>query len=265
MAKQITSAAVLMAALAVLVGAVATGGCLPERSQWPATWPQGRRPARPHFRPQCRRKSCLPCPLRSSRLQPLGAAHRRRAAGSPAPLPPEEQPPASLTVPSLSLPSGEQEHAATEVLTSGPVHEAFAEPVDLQPEPGLVVPQEPPADIQEVPAGRPARRRRRRLGARLLGLGRGPRRLRLGQRLLARGPAGHALGARILGAGARRLAVGERLLAAGGRGRGGLPRRRRRRCRTWSRPAPHPPRRASGCPPAPIGSTTATSCGAATG
>ncbi len=38
-----------------------------------------------------------------------------------------------------------------EILTSGPVHEAFAEPVNLQVQAGLVVPQEPPAQIQEVP------------------------------------------------------------------------------------------------------------------
>jgi len=46
-------------------------------------------------------------------------------------------------------PTPEQEQP--EVLTSGPVHEAFAEPVDLQVQAGLVVPDEPPAKIQEVP------------------------------------------------------------------------------------------------------------------
>src|SRR5512146_973277 len=38
-----------------------------------------------------------------------------------------------------------------EVLTSGPVHEAFAEPVSLQAQAGLVVAEEPPAKIAEVP------------------------------------------------------------------------------------------------------------------
>lgn len=38
-----------------------------------------------------------------------------------------------------------------EVLTSGPVHEAFAEPVDLETQEDLVVPDEPPARIQELP------------------------------------------------------------------------------------------------------------------
>jgi hypothetical protein len=43
-----------------------------------------------------------------------------------------------------------------EVLTSGPVHEAFAEPVNLQVQAGLVVPDQPPAKIEEVPpADRP--------------------------------------------------------------------------------------------------------------
>jgi hypothetical protein len=38
-----------------------------------------------------------------------------------------------------------------EVLTSGPVHEAFAEPVNLEAQAGLVAPEEPPAKIQEIP------------------------------------------------------------------------------------------------------------------
>jgi hypothetical protein len=38
-----------------------------------------------------------------------------------------------------------------EVLTSGPVHEAFAEPVNLQDQEGLVAPVEPPAKIDETP------------------------------------------------------------------------------------------------------------------
>ena len=43
-----------------------------------------------------------------------------------------------------------------QVLTRGPVHEAFAEPVPLQIEAGLIVPDQPPANIEEVPpADRP--------------------------------------------------------------------------------------------------------------
>jgi hypothetical protein len=38
-----------------------------------------------------------------------------------------------------------------EVLTRGPVHEAFAEPVNLQIQAGLVVSKQPPAHIEEIP------------------------------------------------------------------------------------------------------------------
>ena len=38
-----------------------------------------------------------------------------------------------------------------QVLASGPIHEAFAEPVALNPEPGIVVPKAPPAPIEEIP------------------------------------------------------------------------------------------------------------------
>ena len=44
-----------------------------------------------------------------------------------------------------------------EVLTRGPVHEAFAEPIDLNTQPPLVAPAEPPANITEnPPAERPS-------------------------------------------------------------------------------------------------------------
>ena len=57
----------------------------------------------------------------------------------------DEQPP--------PIPSQEQ----PEVLTRGPVHEAFAEPVNLQVQAGLVAPKPPPANIAEItPAQRPA-------------------------------------------------------------------------------------------------------------
>ncbi len=38
-----------------------------------------------------------------------------------------------------------------QVLTRGPVHEAFAETVTFDPEPGMVVPKAPPAAIEELP------------------------------------------------------------------------------------------------------------------
>lgn len=46
----------------------------------------------------------------------------------------------------LGAPAGE-----VEVLTRGPVHEAFAEPIAMDPGPGLVVPTEPPPAIEELP------------------------------------------------------------------------------------------------------------------
>ncbi len=41
--------------------------------------------------------------------------------------------------------------AGVQVLTRGPVHEAFAETVTFDPEPGIKVPKVPPADIEEIP------------------------------------------------------------------------------------------------------------------
>ena len=41
--------------------------------------------------------------------------------------------------------------AGVQVLTRGPVHEAFAETVTFDPEPGIVVPKSPPAAIEELP------------------------------------------------------------------------------------------------------------------
>ena len=38
-----------------------------------------------------------------------------------------------------------------QVLTRGPVHEAFAETVTFDPKPGIVVPKAPPAEIEELP------------------------------------------------------------------------------------------------------------------
>jgi hypothetical protein len=53
-----------------------------------------------------------------------------------------EQPPA---VPAEELPAGSQ------VLAGGPVHEAFAKPVSMDPQAPILIPQQPPANLQEVP------------------------------------------------------------------------------------------------------------------
>src|SRR5258708_40173666 len=59
-----------------------------------------------------------------------------------------EQPPA---VPSEELPAG------SEGLAGGPVHEAFAKPVSMDPQAPSIVPQQPPENLQAVPpAERPA-------------------------------------------------------------------------------------------------------------
>ena len=55
---------------------------------------------------------------------------------------PELNPPA---VPSEELPAGSQ------IMASGPVHEAFAKPVSLDPQAPIVVPKQPPTNLSEVP------------------------------------------------------------------------------------------------------------------
>ena len=48
-------------------------------------------------------------------------------------------------------PSDTGDEQDAEVLTRGPVHEAFAGVITSNPEPGAVVPKAPPAAIEEVP------------------------------------------------------------------------------------------------------------------
>ena len=56
-------------------------------------------------------------------------------------------------VPAEELPAGSQ------VLARGPVHEAFAKPVTMDPQAPILVPNQPPETLQEVPpAERPAGR-----------------------------------------------------------------------------------------------------------
>ena len=67
----------------------------------------------------------------------------------------DEQPPPSDKEQLVPPPVPPQEQP--EVLTSGPVHEAFAEPVNLQVQAGLVAPKPPPANIAEItPSQKPA-------------------------------------------------------------------------------------------------------------
>src|SRR5947209_2617983 len=55
------------------------------------------------------------------------------------------RPPIAQQVPVADDGSGMQ------VLTQGPVHEAFAEPVVYDPQPSPVIPKQPPAPIEEIP------------------------------------------------------------------------------------------------------------------
>src|ERR1051326_8529942 len=48
-------------------------------------------------------------------------------------------------------PSAVDGQPGVEVLTRGPVHEAFAETVTFDPQPGIVAPKSPPAAIEELP------------------------------------------------------------------------------------------------------------------
>jgi hypothetical protein len=64
---------------------------------------------------------------------------------------PPTQPPVPATGQNPAQPATAESGSAVEPLTSGPVHEAFAEPLDYNAAKPLVVSQEPPAPIQEVP------------------------------------------------------------------------------------------------------------------
>ncbi len=70
---------------------------------------------------------------------PVAAQETTYSAGTPPAVPTEE------------LPAGSQ------VLTRGPVHEAFAKPVTMDPQTPMAVPNQPPEELQEMPpAERPA-------------------------------------------------------------------------------------------------------------
>ncbi|MFZ1933072.1 MAG: hypothetical protein WCB27_21135 [Thermoguttaceae bacterium] len=74
-----------------------------------------------------------------------GFGSNRTLFAQPAPPAPA---PANAEQAQPAVTSAEQ---GVQVLTRGPVHEAFAEIVTFDPEPGIVVPKAPPAAIEEVP------------------------------------------------------------------------------------------------------------------
>jgi hypothetical protein len=86
-------------------------------------------PGQPHAPPP---PEYVPAPAQA----PQGTSPAAPAAGSMA------QPAAGSTT---------QDSMAPEVLTRGPLHEAFAEPVTYNPQPGLVAPRQPPAVVEEMP------------------------------------------------------------------------------------------------------------------
>lgn len=86
--------------------------------------------------------------LAASVLTWVGVEAIGQVAPPPPPAPALEGPaPVAADAPAVAqdVPEG------VEILTRGPVHEAFAEPVVFDPEAGLVVGQEPPAAVEELP------------------------------------------------------------------------------------------------------------------
>jgi hypothetical protein len=72
---------------------------------------------------------------------PAGRTHRDPPTG-----------PDELPAPRESDDEGHDDAAGPgEVLTRGPLHEAFAEPVSFNPQPGIIVPKQPPGPIEEQP------------------------------------------------------------------------------------------------------------------
>lgn len=51
----------------------------------------------------------------------------------------------------LAQANADKPEAGVEVLTRGPVHEAYAQPTDATAQPGIVVPKRPPDPIAELP------------------------------------------------------------------------------------------------------------------
>src|SRR5262249_37412320 len=61
-------------------------------------------------------------------------------------------PPAPPGPPELNAPANaEADEPGVETLTRGPIHEAFANPAELDPKMESLVKQKPPADVQEEP------------------------------------------------------------------------------------------------------------------
>jgi hypothetical protein len=79
---------------------------------------------------------------------PAVAAEAPPPPAEPAPAPAEPVPPAPVAADEGA--AGQNQEGA-EVLTRGPVHEAFAEPLAADPQAGMIVNKKPPEEIDEVP------------------------------------------------------------------------------------------------------------------
>ncbi len=152
-----------------------------------------------------------------------------------------------------------------QVLTRGPVHEAFAETVTFDPEPGIVVPKAPPAAIEEVPPDQ------RPEGANVAwipgywGWDDERKRFPLGQRHLARPAAGPPMGARLLGQVRARLSMDFRVLGRRQGDRGAILARAACDGRSRSQHRRAFGRRTPGCPAVGCGSRAATPGGPVSG
>jgi hypothetical protein len=86
----------------------------------------------------------------------VGCKHRKVAAhpavephlAAAAPLLPSLPPVAPAVLAAQAAPAAD---TGFEVLTRGPLHEAFAEVIAYEPQPGIIVPREPPALVEELP------------------------------------------------------------------------------------------------------------------
>src|SRR5204862_2566715 len=86
----------------------------------------------------------LTCEVQAMRALWLGpAAVIAALAGLSPPPAAAQQPPAAAQQPDAGQPG-------VEVLTSGPMHEAYARPTEVRPEAPPVVPKQPPEPIEEV-------------------------------------------------------------------------------------------------------------------
>ena len=112
----------------------------------------------------------------------------------------------------------EADASGGQVLTRGPIHEAFAAPVVHDPRPAPVIPKQPPDPIQEMPPDQKPAGQNVQWIPGYWSWDRLAQRLPLGQRHLARAAAEQPVGPRLLAPGRRGIPVGLRHVDAGSAG-----------------------------------------------